>query len=377
MKKPYFLAMTTAVMMAGCASTQTAPSTTQATPKAPTPTAEPSPKVALVLGGGGTRGYAHIGAIKALEEHGISPDLVVGTSAGAMVGAIYASGKSAAELERIANAVNEIDLLDITPSKQGLIEGTALRDFINTQVNHTPIEKLPRRFAAVATDAQSKAAVTFRQGDTGLAVQASSSIPNLFIAPRIPAINGKKYIDGGQVALLPSAIAKSMGAEMVIAVDVMASLPTDTTKPKTTKQPSAGISRTDTGIKAAWGDDVIEFPINTDAIHKATKDLPISIDMNKLLGMIPANTTINLPNGLPTSLPKSKDDFMQMANDIFMKNAKQASPADIKASDILIQPKLSEYAVFDGSQKDKIIQAGYTATLAQIPQIKAAIAKQH
>ncbi|MDO4440691.1 MAG: patatin-like phospholipase family protein [Moraxella sp.] len=375
MKKPYFLAMTTAVMMAGCASTQTAPSTTQTAPKAPTPTAEPSPKVALVLGGGGTRGYAHIGAIKALEEHGISPDLVVGTSAGAMVGAIYASGKSAAELERIANAVNEIDLLDIAPSKQGLIEGTALRDFINTQVNHTPIEKLPRRFAAVATDAQSKATVTFRQGDTGLAVQASSSIPNLFIAPRIPAINGKKYIDGGQVALLPSAIAKSMGAQMVIAVDVMASLPT--TKPKATKQPSAGISRTDTGVKAVWGDDIIELPINTDAIHKATKDLPISIDMDKLLGMIPANTTINLPNGLPTSLPKSKDDFMQMANGIFMKNAKKATPADIKASDILIQPKLSEYAVFDGSQKDEIIQAGYTATLAQIPQIKAAIAKQH
>lgn len=341
-----------------------------------TPTVhDTAPDVALVLGGGGTRGYAHIGAIKALEEHGIRPDLIVGTSAGAMVGALSASGKSAKELERIAMALDETDLLDIAPSKQGLIEGKALRDFINTQVNNKPIESLPTRFAAIATDAHANTTVSFRQGDTGLAVQASSSIPKLFIAPRVPKIGGKKYIDGGRSALLPSAAAKSMGARFVIAVDVMSASNTRPADKPANSQATAGISRTNKGIKAVWGNEVIEFPINSDIIKQSTKDLPISIDVEKLLGMIPNNAQISLPKGFPISLPKSKDDIMQAANTIFMQNQRHAKPADVKASDVIIAPDLSKYAVFDGSAKEEIIQAGYDATIAKIPQIKQALAE--
>ncbi|WP_080946135.1 patatin-like phospholipase family protein [Moraxella bovoculi] len=370
MKKTLLIgASLSTALIAGCAAQHT-----QQAQHTPT-VHDTAPDVALVLGGGGTRGYAHIGAIKALEEHGIRPDLIVGTSAGAMVGALSASGKSAKELERIAMALDEADLLDIALSKQGLIEGKALRDFINTQVNNKPIESLPTRFAAIATDAHANTTVSFRQGDTGLAVQASSSIPKLFIAPRVPEIGGKKYIDGGQSAVLPSAAAKSMGAQFVIAVDVMSASNTQPADKPANSQGTAGISRTDKGIKAVWGDEVIEFPINSDIIKQSTKDLPVSIDVEKLLGMIPNNTQIPLPKGFPTSLPKSKDDIMQAANTIFMQNQRHAKPADVKASDVIIAPDLSKYAVFDGSAKEEIIQAGYDAAIAKIPQIKQALAE--
>lgn len=370
MKKNLFITSLITTMITGCATYN------NQQPQNTSVIHDATPDVALVLGGGGTHGYAHIGAIKALEEHGIRPNLVVGTSAGAMVGAIYASGKSAKALEHIAMALDETDLLDITPSKQGLIEGKALRNFINHQVNHRPIESLPIRFAAIATDAHTKAAVSFRQGDTGLAVQASSSIPKLFIAPRIPAIGGKKYIDGGQSTLLPSTAAKSMGAQFVIAVDVMSSPSTWSATQSPNSQATVGISHTNQGIKAVWGDEIIEFPINNDIIKQSSKNPPISINLGGLLGIIPHNTQILLPKGFPISLPKSKTDVMQAINILFMKKQSYAKPADIKVSDVIIAPDLSKYAVFDGSAKEEIIQAGYDATVAKIPQIKQALTER-
>lgn len=365
MKKPSFIALTVAALAISTATGCTTPSHTALTIN----NTHAKPVIALVLGGGGTRGYAHIGAIKALEEHGIRPDLVIGTSAGAMIGAIYASGKSPDELEKTAKNLNETKLLDFTPSQHGLVKGDALNNFINQQVNHKPIEQFPTRFAAIATDAHAKTAVSFRQGNAGLAVQASSSVPNLFIAPRIPKNGGKKYIDGGQVALLPSSLAKSLGADMVIAVDVMtAPVPPSSS---TDKPATAGITRTDTGIKAVWGNEVIEFPIDKDAIAKSTQGLPISIDVDKLLGMIPNDAKIPLPAHFPQTLPKTKGEMTHAINRLFLHNTNRATPADIQASDVLIAPDLSEYAVFDGSQKDKIIQAGYHATLQQMDKIKA------
>ena len=137
------------------------------------------------------------------------------------MGAVYTSGKTPSEMIALADTVKETDLIEITPSQQGLIDGTRLRRYVNEQVNHRPIEAFPIRYAAVATQMHTNTAVTFRTGEAGLAVQASSSVPKLFIPPRIPKIGGKKYVDGSQVALLPTRIAKSLGADIIIAVDVM------------------------------------------------------------------------------------------------------------------------------------------------------------
>ena len=191
------------------------------TPSSPKKVHRPNPNVALVLGGGGAKGLAHIGVLMALHEHGITPDLVVGTSSGAIIGAIYATGTSPYALKSLALTTTDDELLDISPSKQGLIEGKKLRDFINKHTKQTPIQDLPIRFVAVATHMRTGQMTAFETGETGLIVQASAAVPKLFIAPRIPETHGQKYVDGGRSALVPVQVAKNLGAKTIIAVDVL------------------------------------------------------------------------------------------------------------------------------------------------------------
>jgi NTE family protein len=176
------------------------------------------PLVALALGGGGTRSFAHIGVIKALEDAGIVPDIVTGASSGAVVAALYAGGHPPRGLERIALGLNEDELVDFVLFGAGWIRGEALQEFVNRLVQDRPIERLGKPFAVVATAAKSGRMTVFNRGDTGVAVRASASIPNLFIAP---VINGVAYVDGGLTSPVPVKLARAMGADIVIAVDVM------------------------------------------------------------------------------------------------------------------------------------------------------------
>jgi NTE family protein len=172
------------LLAAGLALTLLAACTAPVKPTPPAPSASPAPvaapksapKVALVLGGGAARGFAHIGAIKALEAQGIVPDLVVGTSAGAVVGALYAAGNGGFELQKLAIQMEEGQVSDWSLPDRGVIRGEALQNFINRAINQRPLEKLPRLFAAVATDLQSGEAMVFRTGNTGMAVRASSRL---------------------------------------------------------------------------------------------------------------------------------------------------------------------------------------------------------
>ncbi|NML26754.1 patatin-like phospholipase family protein [Zoogloea dura] len=175
------------------------------------------PRIALALGGGAARGFAHIGVIKALETNGILPDIVVGTSAGSVVGALYAAGHGPFDLQKLAIQLDESSVTDWSLFDRGVIKGEALERFINTHVGNKPLEGLKRRFAAVATDLQSGEPIIFQRGNTGTAVRASSSIPGVF--PPV-AINGREYVDGGLVAPIPVREARSMGADLVIAVDI-------------------------------------------------------------------------------------------------------------------------------------------------------------
>jgi NTE family protein len=175
------------------------------------------PLVALALGSGGVRGFAHVGVIKALEEAGIVPDIVTGSSSGAVVAALYASGRPAGELEEIALGIEQGDLVDFVLFGNGWIRGEALQEFVSRVVGGKPIERLAKRFAVVATEARSRRMTVFNRGDTGLAVRASVSVPNLFIPP---VINGEEYLDGGLTSPVPVRLARAMGADVVIAVDV-------------------------------------------------------------------------------------------------------------------------------------------------------------
>ncbi len=175
------------------------------------------PVVALVLGGGGSRGFAHIGVIKVLEAEGIQPAIVVGVSSGSVVAALYAGGFNAAALEAMALAVEDSELLDFTLFGPARVEGEALQDYVNRALGNRSIEALERSFAVVATQRASNSMTIFNRGNTGLAVRASSSVPNVFW-PVI--IEGTEYVDGGLTSRVPVPVARRMGANVVIAVDV-------------------------------------------------------------------------------------------------------------------------------------------------------------
>ncbi len=175
------------------------------------------PKIALALGGGAARGFAHIGVIKALEAHGIVPDIVVGTSAGALVGALYAGGYGGFDLQRVALQMDDTIIADWSLPDRGFIKGEALQSFVNRAVQNRTLDKLNKPFATVVTDLQSGEMVVFRSGNTGMAVRASSSVPGVF---QPVSISGREYVDGGLVSPVPVRAARQLGAELVIAVDI-------------------------------------------------------------------------------------------------------------------------------------------------------------
>lgn len=193
------------------------PPVTAAPPPAAARPAPKPPRLGLALGGGAARGFAHIGVIQVLEAAGIPVDLVVGTSAGSLVAALYAAGKTGAELETIALTLDEGAITDWSFPSRGVIRGEALARYVRQQTGNLPIEKLARPLGVVATDLDSGAGVLFQRGDTGTAVRASSAVPAVF---QPVSIGGREYVDGGLVSPVPVRYARQMGAELVLAVDI-------------------------------------------------------------------------------------------------------------------------------------------------------------
>ena len=218
MRLRFCVTLLAAALLAACA---TAPHEYPelASPRAAeiTPLRSGRPVVALVLGAGGSRGFAHIGVIKALEAAGIQPGVVVGSSSGSVVAALYAGGYNARALETMALEVEDSDLIDFTLFGPGRVQGEALQDYVNKALGNRSIEALERAFAVVATERATNRMTVFNRGNTGLAVRASSSIPNVFW-PVI--IAGTEYVDGGLTSRVPVPVARRMGAQVVIAVDV-------------------------------------------------------------------------------------------------------------------------------------------------------------
>jgi NTE family protein len=177
--------------------------------------------VALVLGGGAARGFAHIGVIRALEQEKIPIDLVVGTSVGSLIGAIYAADCNSFELEWTAFTLEKGELLDYgllnAFTGMGAAKGEKLEAFVRNKVPVTDIEKLRIPFAAVATDLNRGSRVVLDAGSVARAVRASSAIPGVF---QPVEHQGKLLVDGGLVDNVPVAVAREKGADIVIAVDI-------------------------------------------------------------------------------------------------------------------------------------------------------------
>jgi NTE family protein len=212
-----------AAFLVGCA-TAPAPDIAPVQPIPPSQPVTPAfvkipPRLGLALGGGAARGFAHVGVIQVLEEAGIRPDLVAGTSAGSLVAAIYASGKTGSQLQRVAETMEEATIADWTVPlfNRGVLRGDALARYVNAQVGSRLIEDMHLPLGIVATDLNSGRDVLFQRGDTGTAVRASSAVPGVFQPVKI---SGRDYVDGGLVSPVPVRAARKMGAELVIAVDI-------------------------------------------------------------------------------------------------------------------------------------------------------------
>jgi NTE family protein len=216
-----FVSTFLALLLAGCATPPPA-----APPKS-THTVQPKPvrqvKVGLALGGGAARGFAHIGVIKALEAQGIVPDIVVGTSAGSLVGALYAAGNNGFALHKLALEMDEAAISDwslpLFAKATGVLKGEALQNYVNKTLNQIPIEKMKIPFGAVATDLKNGQPILFIRGNAGMAVRASSAVPGVFQPVRI---GEQTYVDGGLVSPVPARFARQMGADFVIAVNISA-----------------------------------------------------------------------------------------------------------------------------------------------------------
>ena len=211
------------------------PVETVVTPTPPPPTAPPAPpkavvvevpppprvppKLGLALGGGAARGFAHIGVIQVLEEAGLRPDFVAGTSAGSVVAALYASGKTGAQLQQIGESMEEAAITDWTLPvfNSGILRGDALARYVNQQVGGRSSENMNVPLGIVATDLYSGEMMVFQRGDTGLAVRASSAVPAIFQPVKI---SGRSYVDGGLVSPVPVRAARRMGAQVVLAIDI-------------------------------------------------------------------------------------------------------------------------------------------------------------
>ncbi|MEO7105799.1 MAG: patatin-like phospholipase family protein [Rhodoferax sp.] len=177
------------------------------------------PRIGLALGGGAARGFAHVGVIQVLEEAGIRPSFVTGTSAGSLVAAFYASGKTGKQLQHAAETMEEATIADWTLPlfNRGMLRGDALARYVNGQVGSRLIENMAIPLGIVATDLNTGQGMLFQRGDTGTAVRASSAVPAVFLPVRI---SGHDYVDGGLVSPVPVRAARQMGAELVIAVDI-------------------------------------------------------------------------------------------------------------------------------------------------------------
>jgi NTE family protein len=211
--RSFVLSLCTVVLLVSC---------TPANGPVALPAGEPSkPKVALVLGGGSARGFAHIGVIRALEQEKIPIDLVVGTSVGSLIGAIYAHDRNSFELEWTAFALEKDEIFDYglmnAFTGMGAAKGEKLEAFIKGKVPTENIEDLKIPFAAVATDLNRGIRVVLDKGSVGRAVRASSAIPGVF---QPVEHQGKLLVDGGLIDNVPVSVARDKGADIVIAVDI-------------------------------------------------------------------------------------------------------------------------------------------------------------
>lgn len=306
-------------------------------------------KVGLALGSGSSKGWAHIGVIKALEDAGIKIDYVAGTSIGALVGAVYASGN----IKELEEVVLQFDwkrvasLFDLILPRSGLIDGKKISAFVRGQVDARNIEDLELPFCAVATDLVSGSEVLLDKGDIIEAVRASVSIPGMFTPVKC---DGTFLVDGGLVNPVPVSVLREMGADFVIAVD----LNYDTPESRTAMMEESERHR--------------EVKEEAEEPHEQTKKHRIWEALNKRLSSMEVRAFSQVRSWIGTrSLPGI---FEVMSTSINIMEAQiTAKNFEVYPPDLLIQPDLGDFRLLDYNRGEEAIEKGYKAAREALKEV--------
>ena len=306
-------------------------------------------KIGLALGSGSARGWAHIGVVRALSEAGINIDYIAGTSIGSVVGAVYASGN----IDTLEEVVLQLDwkqiayFFDVVLPKSGLIDGKKLSAFVRSHVNGVNIEELPIPLGAVSTDLATGDEVIIQNGDIIDAVRASISVPGIFTPVKK---NGAFLVDGGLVNPVPVSVARQMGADFVIAVDL------------------------NHGIAAEKGFRQTAPPILSESLS-GDKDGQLAEKKNKILELlnhriasIDFSALSQIREWMKTE--PAPNIFEVLTSSINIMEA-QITATNLKTDppDLLIQPNLSHLKFLEFNRAEEAIAEGYKETKAQLDRI--------
>jgi NTE family protein len=294
------------------------------------------PKIGLALGSGSARGLAHIGVIRAIEESGVNVDVVAGTSIGALIGAVYASGR----LDALERAFRSIDwksigsFFDPVFPKSGLIDGRKIAEFVQTHVTSQSIRQLPIPFCAIAADIMSGEEVILRDGDLTEAIRASISVPGIFTPVRM---NARILVDGGLVDPVPVSAARALGADVVIAVDLNHEIVIG-------KRHRRGARRT--GMKKT-----VLARLDGEALRTSS------------------NPALNRIRGWLDKEPLPGMVEVMLASLYIMQARITESRLLIEQPDVLIRPPLSSIHLLEFDRADEIITIGYRSALGPIREL--------
>jgi len=328
-------------------------------------------KIGLALGSGGARGWAHIGAIRALQEAGIKIDYIAGTSIGAFVGGIYAVD----QLDELEEFVKEIDwktiisLLDVEFPNQGLLDGDKIYDLIYTHVLDCNLEETHIPFHCVATDLLTQKATVLKTGSMVDAVRASISIPGVFT----PFNREQRYlVDGGVVNPVPVDVAQAMGSDIVIAINLNYPYPSSNSD---TSSVQSIDEKTD--VKNQQILSQLKASQASEGNNKAEKQAHRIALLNNIKSRYEAvqETVVEkINNWFPESSenesnPPNIFDVIGSAINIMEQQVTQIN-LQLHRPDILLEPRLSEYGIFDFHQADALIKEGHRCVEEALPEIQ-------
>ena len=297
-------------------------------------------KLAIALGGGGAKGYAHLGVLKAFGELDIDFDIVTGTSIGSLVGAVYAGG-GIEKLEKISGKITLAELPKILVpafSKQGLLTGNYIKKLLKQVIEEENIEKLSKKFASVCVDINKGDTVIFTEGSIEKAIRASIAIPGLFT----PVVDGKKFlVDGGVLEPVPITAAKNLGADMVFAVDLISNYMDFSKEP---------------GTRGVIED--IPFKAELDLFGDYIKSIGESLYLFEKNKKIYQDKTVI--------------DIVQRISIITQSRLIQ-NEIELNTPDVVITPDVSKIGILDFHKSRQGIKAGYEAAKQNFPKIKKAL----